>query len=125
LLDRALGEKWAAIRSAREQVTEAIEPLRREKIVRSSLEADIKIGLDPDLAKILRSVDFAEICIVSRATVLDSYDNEIEKLPYSPNGIGIAVAPSSDHKCGRCWRLLPEVTEDGALCDRCEDVLKG
>jgi len=27
------------------------------------------------------------------------------------------------HKCGRCWRHLPEVSDDGALCDRCEDVV--
>ena len=28
------------------------------------------------------------------------------------------------HKCGRCWRLLPEVTEDGDLCRRCEGVVQ-
>ena len=33
------------------------------------------------------------------------------------------VRKTDDAKCGRCWRLLPEVTEDGALCDRCEDVV--
>jgi isoleucyl-tRNA synthetase len=27
------------------------------------------------------------------------------------------------HKCGRCWRLLPEVAEDGALCHRCAEVV--
>ena len=36
---------------------------------------------------------------------------------------GVLVSRSSDHKCGRCWRLLPEVTEDGALCGRCETVV--
>ena len=35
----------------------------------------------------------------------------------------VLVSRSSDHKCGRCWRLLPEVTEDGALCGRCETVV--
>jgi isoleucyl-tRNA synthetase len=35
----------------------------------------------------------------------------------------IVITPSEKHKCGRCWRLLPEVTNDGALCDRCEDIL--
>ncbi|MBA3838141.1 MAG: hypothetical protein C0499_10845, partial [Zymomonas sp.] len=27
------------------------------------------------------------------------------------------------HKCGRCWRLLPEVTADGELCGRCAEVV--
>ena len=38
-------------------------------------------------------------------------------------GDGISVRPSEWHKCGRCWRLLPEVTEDGALCGRCDAVV--
>ena len=28
-------------------------------------------------------------------------------------------------KCGRCWRHLPEVPEEGGLCDRCEEVVNG
>jgi isoleucyl-tRNA synthetase len=100
--DTALGEKWADIRATRDQVNEAIEPLRREKIVRSSLEADVK------MAGVPAAVDFAEICIVAK--VEDAAE-------------GISVTPSDWHKCGRCWRLLPEVTEDGTLCDRCDDVL--
>jgi isoleucyl-tRNA synthetase len=35
----------------------------------------------------------------------------------------VSVRKSTDHKCGRCWRLLPEVAEDGALCHRCEEAV--
>ena len=35
----------------------------------------------------------------------------------------VTVTKTSHHKCGRCWRLLPDVAEDGALCGRCEDVV--
>lgn len=104
-LNRGLDDKWNEIRSQRDQVNEAIEPLRREKIVRSSLEADVTMGeLVPT-----GDVDFAEIAIVARV--------EMGK------GDGIVVQPSGWHKCGRCWRLLPEVEEDGALCNRCDEVL--
>nr|WP_166178481.1 isoleucine--tRNA ligase [Altererythrobacter segetis] len=101
--------RWAALRTLRQQVTEAIEPLRREKQVRSSLEArvvvpaeEVPAGVDDDL--------LAELFIsatVSRAS-----------------GSGVSVSPSEDAKCGRCWRLLPEVPEDGALCARCSDVVQ-
>ena len=37
----------------------------------------------------------------------------------------MTVTKTDNHKCGRCWRYLPEVTEDGALCARCEDVVNG
>ena len=102
--DEALGAKWAALRSARDQVNEAIEPLRREKTVRSSLEADVVM---PRLAE-ADGIDMAELCIVS---------------DLRQEGDTIAVTPTDHHKCGRCWRHLPDVKEDAALCGRCEDVL--
>lgn len=103
--DEGLGEKWAELRNQRDQVTQAIEPLRREKIVRSSLEADVTMGQ----LVATGDVDFAELAIVARVEM--------------GVGDGIIVKPSDWHKCGRCWRLLPEVTEDGTLCDRCDAVL--
>ena len=33
------------------------------------------------------------------------------------------VTKTDKHKCGRCWRLLPEVDEDGELCARCDEVV--
>ena len=102
--DPSLGVRWAEIRSARDQVNEAIEPLRREKVVRSSLEADVR------MANVPQDIDFAEMCIVASVTE----DASLE----SP-----AITPTEHHKCGRCWRLLPDVTTDGTLCGRCEDIL--
>ena len=43
-----------------------------------------------------------------------------------PRGEGIDVTQDGlFSKCGRCWRLLPEVAEDGGLCARCEGVVNG
>ena len=38
-------------------------------------------------------------------------------------GDALSVEETDKHKCGRCWRYLPEVEEDGELCARCEDVV--
>jgi isoleucyl-tRNA synthetase len=109
--DEALGSKWALIRATRENVTESIEPLRREKLIGSSLEAkvlypDSQIDmLDTELAEL------AEIYIVSEVAQAQSETIEVTKSDYL--------------KCGRCWRLLPEVGEDGGLCGRCEGVVNG
>ncbi len=105
-INQHLDDKWTELRDQREQVNEAIEPFRREKIIRSSLEADVIMG---ELLPV-GDVDFAEVAIVARVTMGE--------------GDGIVVRPSDWHKCGRCWRLLPEVTEDGKLCHRCDTVLK-
>jgi isoleucyl-tRNA synthetase len=100
--DDVVGSKWHEIRQLRVQVTEAIEPLRREKTVRSSLEAEITV---PNL--LLDPHALAEAFIVAKVT----------------QGDGVDVTRTDFHKCGRCWRHLPEVTIDGELCDRCEEVV--
>jgi isoleucyl-tRNA synthetase len=112
--DDALGAKWERLRALRTRVTEAIEPLRREKVIRSSLEAEVELTLpDAELANAVSSVDFKELCIVSElATQAGEQD-------------GVAVTRTARDKCGRCWRHLPEVTEDGALCARCDEVVNG
>ncbi|MEA3034818.1 MAG: isoleucyl-tRNA synthetase, partial [Sphingomonadales bacterium] len=109
--DEALAAKWALIRHSRERVTEAIEPLRREKTIGSSLEAKVLVpAAELDFADTALA-DLAEIYIVS----------EVE--PGASDSIEVTRA---DHlKCGRCWRLLPEVEEEGALCARCEGVVNG
>lgn len=98
----ATSADWAAIRALRVKVTEAIEPYRREKAIRSSLEAEVTA---PDLP--LSGDDLAELFIVSKVTEADS----------------VTVTPTQRHKCGRCWRHLPEVAQDGLLCDRCAKVV--
>ncbi len=96
--------KWAGLREIRERVTEAIEPLRRDKIIGSSLEAEIILPELPASAE-----DLAEMFIVSAV----SMGNELR------------VIKTANPKCGRCWRYLPEVKADGELCDRCNEVLNG
>ena len=95
--------KWAELRDLRSRVTEAIEPLRRDKVVGSSLEAEVTVPNSENPAFL------AELFITSTVH----------------NGDEIKVAKTDNHKCGRCWRYLPEVRQDGELCGRCEDVLNG
>ena len=95
--------RWSELRALRQTVNEAIEPLRREKVLGSGLEAVVTV---PEGAP---EADLAELFIT--ATVNRG------------QGSDVIVTRSTDHKCGRCWRLLPEVTEDGALCDRCDEVV--
>ena len=39
----------------------------------------------------------------------------------STRAMDMSVTKTGNHKCGRCWRHLPEVGDDGALCARCEE----
>jgi isoleucyl-tRNA synthetase len=58
--------------------------------------------------------DWAELFICASASVQQSPDH----LDHGD------VSVVTHHKCGRCWRLLPEVPEDGALCARCAEVVE-
>jgi isoleucyl-tRNA synthetase len=109
--DDALAARWDLIRATRERVTESIEPLRREKVIGSSLEAKI---LYPNLELDLADIDLdalAEIYIVSEVAPGSSDRIEVTKSEY--------------RKCGRCWRLRPEVASDLSLCGRCDEVVHG
>ena len=101
---RRRGEVGRAARSFGPQVTEAIEPLRRDKVLGSSLEAEVT-GRRASRTRAF----LAELFIVSTVHA----------------GRWRSVTKTDNHKCGRCWRYLPEVSADGDLCDRCEDVVNG
>jgi isoleucyl-tRNA synthetase len=102
-LDPALAERFAALRTLRGQVLEAIEPLRRDKVLGSGLEAEVTVPADAPEG------DLAELFITAKVI--------------RGQGDGVTVSRTSDHKCGRCWRHLPEVTADGTLCARCDTVV--
>ncbi|WP_430385867.1 isoleucine--tRNA ligase [Blastomonas fulva] len=101
--------KWDRLRRLRRDVTEAIEPLRRDKTVRSSLEAEVKVATDARPEGDFSTSELAELFITA--------DVEVASID------AIEVTRTTHHKCGRCWRHLPEVTEDGTLCDRCTEML--
>jgi len=110
--DERLAAQWDELRSLRQVVSAEIEPKRRDKVIGSSLEAKVAIGLPDGRLPNVTSAELAELLIVSEA--------EIDTVAHGP----VAVVHRSDyHKCGRCWRLLPEVEEDGDLCGRCTDVV--
>ena len=94
--------RWARLRDLRTQVTEAIEPLRRDKVIGSSLQAVVTV---PELVAPPNML--AELFIVSSVKAGDA----------------LTVEETDNRKCGRCWRYLPEVPDDGDLCGRCEDVV--
>ncbi|HWV59698.1 MAG TPA: class I tRNA ligase family protein, partial [Sphingopyxis sp.] len=120
-IDGNLASRWDRLREVRSQVTEAIEPYRREKTVRSSLEAEVSVRTkDAALASILVDVgteELAELLIVSAANTTGFTDDTVADITM------VDVTRTENHKCGRCWRHLPEVKTDGSLCNRCDTLL--
>ncbi|NIJ34884.1 isoleucine--tRNA ligase [Sphingomonas oligoaromativorans] len=110
-MDEGLAANWEDLRRLRLAVSAEIEPKRKAKEIGSSLQAKVAIGT-PERPAATPS-ELAELFIVS--------DVQLE----TTDTTTVAVTITDWHKCGRCWRHLPEVTEDGALCDRCDGAVHG
>jgi len=110
-IDEGLAQNWEQLRALRLAVSAAIEPMRKAKELGSSLQARVAIG-SPERPAATPS-ELAELFIVS--------DVQLE----TTESTQVVVHVTDWHKCGRCWRHLPEVKEDGDLCDRCEAVVHG
>jgi isoleucyl-tRNA synthetase len=100
--------KWEALRALRTRVNETIEPLRRDKTIRSSLEAEVIVPASA-VPEGVSDEQLAELFIT--ATVARG------------QGEDVIVTKTAHHKCDRCWRHLPDVADDAALCGRCEDAV--
>jgi isoleucyl-tRNA synthetase len=117
--DQGLLLRWCDVRPWRKLANEHIEALRREKVVGSSLEAEIRMAFPADPydreVERLKTINMSEVLIVAAAEIEITNSADFD----------VSVQKTANHKCGRCWRHLPEVVDDGALCDRCADVVGG
>ena len=107
-----LSNKWNIVQAVRKSVLEAIEPLRANKELRSSLEAHPVISSsDPQTLKALQDVNMADICITSDVTIQEGET-------------AVSIEKAKGHKCERCWKILPEVgNQMEGVCNRCADAV--
>ncbi len=124
--DDALAAKIDAIRQVRRVVTGAIEIQRRDKVIGASLEASPSVHIqDVDLLALAKSVNFADMCITSGISLTnDPIPDAAFRIP-EIEGIGVEFEKAEGEKCGRCWKILPDVgTHSHAeTCARCNEAL--
>ncbi|MCP4924030.1 MAG: isoleucine--tRNA ligase [bacterium] len=121
--NKALEEKYDAIRHSRRLLTGAMEEKRTQGLIRSSLQAQVRI-FDPE-GILVQDVDWAELSISSAITLeKGAIPENAHTLQDIPN-LGVLVEKAEGDKCERCWRVLPEVaasrTKD--LCNRCDEAV--
>ena len=124
--DADLAARWARIRDARLVVTGAIEKLRAEGTVKSSLQAHPTLYAPQAVIDAFGDLNAADIFITSSANLSASLPPAGATLAEDDEEIGVVVALAEGEKCQRCWKILPEVTaEEDAMCGRCEEVVAG
>ena len=116
--DAALLARWARVQAIREVVNKAIEDVRTQGGVGSSLQAKVRIGAADDDLALLQSLgeDLKFVLISSQVDVVEAGE------------LGVTVTPSTATKCERCWHWRDDVGHDAAhpgLCGRCTSNLYG
>jgi len=116
--DEALAARWSTIRKVRRVVTGALEIERAQKRIGSSLEAAPKVYIaDPDLAHLIKSVDFTEICITSAITIIEGEAPVGAFRLDDVHGVAVTSEKAPGIKCARSWRYFDPATADPAFPD--------
>lgn len=113
-----LVKKWTAIREAREAVTAAIEPLRADKTVGSSLQAEAEITAPEEMAGYLNALgeELRFALLVSKAEVKVGDE------------LAVAAKAGDGEKCERCWHYTRDVGAVAGyetVCKRCAENVGG
>jgi isoleucyl-tRNA synthetase len=116
--DAALLAKWAAIREVRDTVNKAIEAVRTEGGLGSSLQANVTVVAPPETHALLASLgDDLKFVFISSQAMLVAGDT-----------LAVTVTPATAPKCERCWHWRDDVGADAAhptICGRCVSNLHG
>jgi isoleucyl-tRNA synthetase len=124
---------WQNILEIRSAVSKELEPLRSDKTIGSSLDAEVTLYVDTELQESLESLkeELRFVLITSAATVKNISDADgdcAEATLANDQVIKIKVGASSDEKCVRCWHHRPDVasnSEHPELCGRCVENVAG
>ena len=122
----ALRVRYSRLRSIRGIATVAIEGAREQKLVGSSLQAEVDISVTAADMELLGSFgdDLRFLLITSRVTVSGS---KPDASPTSRSPF-VTVSPSKHPKCERCWHYRADVGSEAAhptICGRCVSNLFG
>jgi len=117
-----LEKKWNFILDIRKVITGALELKRAEKIIGSSLQANIKLYITEEQKKLIEDIDIAEIGIVSSFNFVTSKIPDKAFTIDTINHVGVVIDKAEGEKCARCWKVLPEV-KGKEICERCKNVI--
>ncbi|KIK95549.1 hypothetical protein PAXRUDRAFT_140435 [Paxillus rubicundulus Ve08.2h10] len=125
--------------TVRSEVLSLVEKARRDRKLKSALEAQVIIALPSGVTRLeliellKREADFLKtLFIVSDVRLIEKSDDTTDSpawsycdslsIPGSDAELVVRVEPASLHKCPRCWTFTRP--EEDELCARCTDVVR-
>ena len=122
----ALAARSDIVRAVRRVVTGALEEQRTAKVIGSSLEACPSVYLSEELAAVITNPEtFADLCITSQVKLETDTAPEGAFVIPEVEGVSVVFAKAEGDKCGRCWKILPDVGghAHAEVCGRCSAAL--
>ena len=95
--NNTISNDWNKIIKIRDLTNASIEIKRAEKLIGSSLEAEVKIKLNDELFNTVKKYDLSEVCITSKAEII------LEKNP--KEDISVETLKADGQKCNICWKI--------------------
>ena len=116
--EAALLDKWNKVRGYRAEVTKALEELRTDGKIGSSLQAEVVIHTNGEKYDLLASLadDLRFVLICSKTRLVRSTEDKLE------------CTALTHAKCERCWHVREDIgadTEHPEICGRCVSNLHG
>ncbi|MDG6895334.1 isoleucine--tRNA ligase [Volucribacter amazonae] len=119
---------WQKVLEVRSEINRVLEQARNEKVIGSSLEAEITIYANDELSALLNKLadELRFVLITSKAEVkplaqADVAEGEIQ-------GLAVKVIRSQAEKCPRCWHYSATIgtnPQHPTLCARCVENVDG
>ena len=97
--------RWAKVQKVMEEVNEALEAARRDKVIGGALDAWPTVTAPADLLAAYEGLDAAEVFRTSGADLVEG------------EAIGVVIKTADYPKCARSWRKVPDVGSDADYPD--------
>ncbi|PWA00643.1 hypothetical protein BB558_003303 [Smittium angustum] len=129
----AISEEWTFLKNIRNVTNQAIEQLRQQKIIGSSLDTVLEIYVEKESSTekaLMNNEKYLDnFFIVSGVKLLDKnslnstpvYGIAYSEFQNNKDQCVVIAKKSSMHKCPRCWKLASQ--SNNQLCHRCETVV--
>ena len=121
---------WADLLAVRAEVNKALEVARNEKLIGSSLQAEVTLFANAELAAKLRLLgdELRFVLLTSKALVQEVSAQPEGAQATEVAGLWLQVAVSTAAKCERCWHHVDDVGAHeghGDICGRCVTNVAG
>ncbi len=118
--------RWQTLLTFKADVNLALEQARAAKVCKKSTDAKLTLSMDDEAYALYESIQdmkLADLFVVSEVTAQKG-DGQGVKGTNVP-GLTTLVEVHPAFKCPRCWLHNSAITEEGGLCPRCANAIKG